>query len=162
MSTSPPRKWYQAPWFWITSGCCLGCIIIPLACVAVVGTGGFLAVANSPLMNDAMKHATADPTLIAELGEPIEKRFLAGDTNLSIENRRASVEMTVGGPKGTAHLRGEATRRGGVWGYDWLEARLEDGRLVDLLTGEVKADERTFEPLPLEDQEPAEAEPSDP
>ena len=154
MSNRAPRKWYEAPWFWITGGCCLGCLIVPLACIGIAGTGGFLALTKNPLMGQAMETARNDPTLIEELGTPIEHRLLAGSNNLNINNRNASLTITVGGPNGTAQVSGDAQRRGGVWDFHQLDARLEDGRTVNLLTGELRPPSETYEMLPLgEDEE---------
>lgn len=154
MANGEQRKWYQSPWMWVTGGCCLGCLIIPLACVAIVGTGGILAVTKSPVMQEAMDRAQASTALAEELGAPIEHHWLGGSTSLNIEGARTRIEISIQGPKSSAQLSGEGQRRGGVWSFEWLEARLEDGRVIDLLSDEVKPDDRQFEQIPFDEPEP--------
>ncbi len=161
MSGGMQRKWYEGPWVFVAGGCCLGCLVLPLACVALLGTGGWFAVTKNPIVKQALEIANESAQLEAELGSPIEYRWLGSSTQVSINQDEADLEVKIGGPKGTALLSGLGHHVDDDWTFERLRVRLEDGRVIDLLSDQLVPDDVQYEQLPLDELEDAAAPPAD-
>ena len=119
----------KSPWFWGVGGCCLGCIGIPLALVAIFGAGIFGAMgamSHSDVIDLALARAEADPRVTEALGTPLERGFLF-QGSIQFENDRGSADVTVPvtGPLGKGELWVVGSREGGEWRLDRLEVEVE-------------------------------------
>ncbi len=150
MSSGMKRKWWEGPWVFVVGGCCLGCLILPIACVALVGTGGFWAISRNPVTQLALEAANESTQLETELGAPIEFRWFSSETQMEFNNSGAEISVKISGPKATGHLSGNAEKIEDEWVFERLEARLEDGRVIDLLTDREVSDEQEYEQLSLD------------
>ena len=157
MSNGMQRKWYEGPWVFIAGGCCLGCLIIPLACVAVVGTGGLMAISKNPVAKMALEVANESTRVDAELGTPVKYHWFGTETQMNFNNRGADIAVGLSGRKAEGHLSGHARKVDGRWIFDRLRVRLDDGRLIDLLSDEIVPDDVEYEQLPLGDSDDAPA-----
>jgi hypothetical protein len=107
-------------------------VLVAAAGLVVTGVTALLRTENPYSL--ALERARNDPALIAALGEPIEPGWLlSGRLKILEEAGSAQLEIPVHGPRGSARLRVEATRRGGRWVLLELRAELDDGRRIDLL-----------------------------
>jgi hypothetical protein len=119
----------RSPWFWGVGGCCLGCIGIPLALVAIFGVGIFGALgamSHSDVIDLALERAQADPRVVEALGTPLDRGFLI-QGSIQIENDRGSADVMVPvtGPLGDGELWVVGSREGGEWRLDRLEVEVE-------------------------------------
>lgn len=135
MPRGEEKAWYQSPWLWGVGGCCLGCLLIPILAVAILGGGIFYAFRSTGVQQEALERARANPEAVAALGEPIESGWLIqGSINVSNDRGDADFSLPVSGPKGKGRIHVVAHRREGKWEYEELELRVE-GRdeAIDLL-----------------------------
>ncbi len=141
MQEREEKRWYQSPWFWGVGGCCAGCLILPLAFVAIVGVGTLAVFRNLDVHQEALARLRADPRAVAALGEPIEAGWLPqGNIETSGSSGEADFAISVSGPQGSGTLYVEAEKRAGQWTYRLLILEVEGGERMDLLAGEVLED----------------------
>jgi len=120
MARGDEKNWYQNPWFWGVGGCCLGCVVLPLIVIAVLGTGVLVAFQGmaGDVKEGALDLARADARVVSALGEPIEAGFMIqGSVNVNNDEGEADFSFPVNGPDGAGDLHVLATRRAGEWEY---------------------------------------------
>ena len=137
------------PWAWGIGGCCLGCVLLPVLFVTVLGGGAFWAFRSSGVNQEALELARAHPEAVEALGEPIEAGWLVqGSINVSNDRGEADFSIPVSGPRGEGRLYIVAERRAGEWEYQELLLRVEGrNERIDLLAGEPR---RQLEESPAE------------
>jgi hypothetical protein len=132
------KAWYENPWTCGTCGCCLGCVVLPLVLVALLGGGLAFTLWQTGVVQEAGERAKASPALLEALGEPVEVGFLMqGEVNVDDEGGRADFSLPVSGPRGEGRLHVRAEREAGEWVFSELYAVVEGRRdPIDLLQGE--------------------------
>jgi TonB family protein len=134
MMTPPPRPgWWKRNWKWFVPVSLFCLLLFAVAIVGLILTIVMGSIKNSVPYTRAMAHAKADPTLIAQLGTPIEAGwFVTGSMSSSGSNSHADLNIPIHGPKGSGTLHVIALKSPFVAGMDnWkltvLEAKV-DGR----------------------------------
>jgi cytochrome oxidase complex assembly protein 1 len=130
----PPAKTGRGPLFWVACGCG-GCFTVIVVFVIVVYAIVVAAMRNSEPVKDTVRHARANPQVVAALGEPIEPGiFFLGKLSFDNNDGAADISFTISGPKGKAraYVVGSLDDDGG-WRYDQMRVKLEDNRRIDLL-----------------------------
>lgn len=149
----------KSPWFWGVGGCCLGCVGIPLALVAIFGVGIFGALgamSHSDVIDLAIERAEADPRVVEALGTPLERGFLIqGSIQIQNDGGSADVTVPVTGPRGEGELSVVGTRERGEWRLDRLEAGIgATGERFPIETGGLPPVAEPVAPLEAPDPEP--------
>lgn len=134
MTRGEERSWNQSPWLWGGVGCCLGCILIPVVLVAVLGGGVVYLFQSSGIQDEVLERVRTHPEAVAALGEPIEAGWLIqGSIHLSDDGGEADFSLPVSGPDGSGRAYVVAQRRAGEWQFEELVLRVEGGATIDLL-----------------------------
>ncbi|MDX1390538.1 MAG: cytochrome c oxidase assembly factor Coa1 family protein [Acidobacteriota bacterium] len=134
---SESKSWWDRNWYWVLGA---GCLVPILACGGCFGLSALFIrskVANFSPYKDAVAMATADPRVVAELGEPIETGWSTqSQVQIHNDSGRASLSIPLEGPKGSGTLRVKASRADGVWNFDRLTVRIDGiDEAIDLLEG---------------------------
>lgn len=142
MAEEKGRSFWSSPWTCGIAGCCLGCILIPVLFVTVLGggllgAGAFLwSSGASQVREAAIERATSHPAVIEALGEPIEPGWLP-QGSVNIRDGEGEADFTIGltGPRGEGRLHAVARRQGGGdWEFEVLELAVEgNDEVIDLL-----------------------------
>ncbi len=133
------RSFWRNPWTWGIGGCLLGCVLLPILFVAILGGGAFWAFRSAgftELKDEAVARAKASPAVVEVLGEPIEAGFPRNSSiNIQSSSGEAQMLLPLSGPKGRGRLRIEAERRDGQpWEFETLLFLPEDRQgEIDLL-----------------------------
>lgn len=130
-----PKKVWESPWFWGAGGCCLGCIVLPLAFVALFGVAaGAVFMAGGDVFDAALVAMRTSPEAVEALGEPIEKGFLI-QGSFSVDNDEGTADMSfpVSGPSGAGRLYVDGHKRQGIWEFDEVVLVMDDGRRIAVL-----------------------------
>jgi hypothetical protein len=133
----PPR---QLSWLSRNMGCAIG-----LGCLAMVIAGAvfffgifgivFGAMRSSDAYKVAVSTASANPTVVAELGTPIEPGwFTSGKVNTTGSTGHAELSIPISGPRSSATITAVADKAGGTWTFSTLSVTV-DGKPtpIDLL-----------------------------
>jgi len=132
---TPPSRpgWWKRNWKWfvpVTLGCILlfGAGVIALIVTLVMGS-----VKSSVPYTKALAQAKADPTVIAEMGTPIEAGwYVTGSVSTTGQNGYADLNIPIHGPNKSGTLHVVALKSPFVEGMDdWKITKLEvkvDGR----------------------------------
>lgn len=135
------RSFWQNPWTWGIGGCLLGCVLLPILFVAILGGGAFWAFRSAgftELKDEAVARAKASPAVVEVLGEPIEAGFPRNSSiNVRNSDGEAAMVLPLSGPKGSGRLKVEAERRGDQpWQFETLSFSPDERQgEIDLLTG---------------------------
>lgn len=129
------RAWWRRYWKRVALLSLAGTIAVAGLIVWAVLASTVGGIKASPPFQEAMRRATADPQVIASLGEPIRSGWMIGGSTMSNGSVSASeLRIPLSGPKGRAVLHVAGTRPPGQpWQYQQLTAELPSGRKVDLL-----------------------------
>jgi hypothetical protein len=126
-SEAPPqRSWFGRNWGWLL-GC--GCLAPILLCGGVVGVGYvftnnyFTTMKASDLYKEAVGKAKEDPSVKAQLGEPITESWWVGGA-VDANSGKGVLVLTLTGPKGTGILMAEADKKAAQWDYKKLEVQI--------------------------------------
>jgi len=133
MPPAPRPGWWSRNWKWfvpvtLVSLLVFGAIIIGLIVTLVMGS-----IKGSVPYTRALAQAKANPTLIAELGTPIDAGwFVTGSISSSGSSSNAELNIPISGPKGSGTLHVIALKSPfaagtGDWKITVLEAKV-DGR----------------------------------
>jgi TonB family protein len=121
-----PKGCWGRNWKWIVPAGCLGLLII----VAALGAGIFFvvmsAVKSSEVYRYALAKAKSNPTVVAELGEPIKDGWLVqGSVNEQLGGHgEARFQIPISGPKKSGTIYVEALKDPQVAGGDWYYTNL--------------------------------------
>lgn len=135
MQTTNERPWLERNLKWVILAAVLACLLF---FVAVLGAIAFVVVAatrSSDVYQTAMTRAQSHPEVVERLGAPIEPGWLI-QGRIEVDNRtgEADLSIPVHGPRGEATISVIAGKRGGIWRYEELVVRFDDGASVDLRT----------------------------
>ncbi len=110
---------------------CLGCLGIVAFIVVCIGGALFLGsniFKSSEVAQEALARARADPTVVEELGAPIEMGwFVTGSISTQGLSGDADLVIPIAGPKKSGTLYASARRSDGVWQFYTLSVVI-DGR----------------------------------
>ncbi|HZT58147.1 MAG TPA: cytochrome c oxidase assembly factor Coa1 family protein [Pyrinomonadaceae bacterium] len=120
-----PKGCWGRNWKWIVPTGCLGLLVV----VAALGVGIYFvimsAVRSSDVYHHALEKAKSNPTVVAEMGEPIKDGLLVRG---SIESNglwsHAKFSIPISGPKDSGTVYAEASRSDDTIG-DWVFTTLE-------------------------------------
>ncbi len=103
--------------------------ILVVACVGVGVSGVYLKfgpLRSSEAYQLGLEKVRNDPTVIAQLGEPIQTvNWFPGGL---LDENRADLHFPIAGPKGQAHVGLQARRFQGTWSLVLLEVTFVDGK----------------------------------
>lgn len=126
---------YQKPWVqrhWVLSLVLtlgvFGLLVVGLSAMSVYSM--MSSMKKSPVYEQALRAARANPELTDALGQPIEDApYVLGGANQQPEGEgEAFFVIPVHGPKGKATVHVEAHRQDGEWVFKTLRAQLENHR----------------------------------
>jgi len=128
MRAQNEKGWWGRNWGWFVPSACLGCLILPVACV-----GGCLWLGVSQLdsfgpFEEVIAAANRHPKVEERLGAPIKMdwRGFSDGMNATVDERRAEMTLKVKGTRGRGILRVVAHRRNGIWEYNVAELQVHD------------------------------------
>jgi cytochrome oxidase complex assembly protein 1 len=108
----------------LCAGICGGCVYVTQSAVK----SGAAWVELMPVMTAAMGAAQADQQVLDKLGEPIEVSAVptrTGTGELNTVNEDFQFELK--GPKGSAKVKGSATKEAGTWKVTAISVQTSDG-----------------------------------
>ncbi len=120
----PPTESAGRKWWLIPVGC-LGAVVlccgIPLAILPIV----FGALKSSAPYQESLAIVKEDPTVLKNLGEPIEPSFfVTGNISVGDQGGQAAMSYDISGPKGSGTVVFDANKAGGEWRFTLLEVRV--------------------------------------
>jgi len=125
----------------LCAGICGGCVYLTQSAVS----SGAAWIELSPVMSASMLATQSDQQVIDKLGEPIEITAIPtriGTGELKPQNEDFQFEMK--GPKGTAKVKGSATKDVGTWKVTAITVQTSDGATFNVpppeATGDVNFD----------------------
>ncbi|HEX5706461.1 MAG TPA: cytochrome c oxidase assembly factor Coa1 family protein [Pyrinomonadaceae bacterium] len=124
----PSKGWWGRNWKWFLPTGCLGLLLLIVAFVAAIVFFVFSTIKSSDVYRNAVEQARANPSVVQEMGEPIEEGWYVTG---SVKNDFASLEIPISGPKRSGTIYAVALRDAGEWQYTRLEVKIEgiDGRV---------------------------------
>ena len=130
------RGWWSRNWKWFVPVGCLGMIAVVAVVIVLIVTLFFGALKSSDVYKQALAKAQANPTVISELGEPIEAGFfMSGSINVNGSSGDADIAIPISGPKKSATIYAVARKSAGEWKYSRLEVEVPNRPArIDLLT----------------------------
>lgn len=149
------RSWWDRNWFWsVPCSCCLGCLVLPVLLATLVAGGTWYQLRGSGgIYDETLDRIRSNPELQVALGSPIDAKWFgelggSGSVNISLSPGGAELTLPVEGPDGSAVVHALASKHGGEWVYQRLEARVtgRDGS-IDLLSAGALPLEQTEIPL---------------
>lgn len=125
------------------TGCILlgvggGCLVVVLLCAGTAGLGVFglfTAIKSSDPYTQSLARAQQEPSVQAELGQPIEAGFaVQGNINLDNNDGQADLNYSISGPEGSATVEVVGTKTAGQWDYETMTVTIQaSGDVIDLL-----------------------------
>ncbi len=136
MPPDKPKNWFQRNWKWMIPSGCFGIIVSVLALMALIFYIVQSAMKSSDAYKEALTRAKTNPTVIKELGEPIEAGWWTnGSIKVNSDSGRAELSIPISGPKNSATLYLLASKAGGRWNFSRLEVTIDGtNQTVNLLT----------------------------
>lgn len=128
MREQTEKGWWGRNWGWFVPTACLGCLILPVACVGGCIWLGVSSIKSFDPFEEALAAANSHPRVEELLGNPVvmDWKGLSGQVNTELDNRRAEMNLPLKGPQGRGTLRLLAYQRNGVWEYERLELEVRD------------------------------------
>lgn len=133
MEPQPRPGWWKRNWKWFVPVSLVCLLLIGAGVIALIVTVVMGSIKSSAPYTRALAQAKADPTLIAEMGSPIEAGwYVTGSLRSTGQNSFADLTFPIRGPNKSGTLHVVALKSPLVQGMDdWqitvLEARI-DGR----------------------------------
>ncbi|MCI0402175.1 MAG: cytochrome c oxidase assembly factor 1 family protein [Acidobacteria bacterium] len=135
---APRGSWLSRHWGKALAIGCFGLILAFAALATLIVMVAFGAMKSSDVYKTAVGRAKANPAVVEKLGTPIaEGFFVSGNIESSPGRGEAKLTIPISGPKGSASIYADATKRGGDWEFSVLEVAIEgEAQKIDLLEGE--------------------------
>jgi hypothetical protein len=116
---APPQGWFARNKRLTIA---LGCLGIPLMFVGAVLTAATVALRSSGAYQLALTTAERDPSLIAELGAPVQPGWLTmGQVKVHGPDGEATLVIPISGPRGSGKLSVHASKSAGTWRFSQLQ-----------------------------------------
>jgi cytochrome oxidase complex assembly protein 1 len=135
MEQPQKKSWWSRNWKWFVPIGCLGLLVIGVGVIVLFVSIIFGALKSSDAYTQALAKARANPTVISELGQPIEPGWLvSGSVNVSGPSGNADLSIPVSGPKKSGTIYVVARKSAGEWQFNRLEVDVEGrGSRINLL-----------------------------
>jgi len=132
---APPASWLSRHWGKTLVLGCLGLFLLFAAFISLIMVVAFGAMKSSDVYKQAVARAKANPAVVQKLGIPIEEGFfVSGNVETSPGRGEAKLTIPISGPKGSATIYADASKRGGGWEFSVLEVVIEgEAQKIDLL-----------------------------
>jgi hypothetical protein len=132
---APQGSWLSRHWGKTLAIGCFGLFLAFAAFVSLIVLVVFGSMKSSDVYKTAVARAKAHPQVVEKLGTPIEEGFfVSGNINVQPERGEAKLTIPISGPKGSANIFADATKRGGDWEFSVLEVAIEgQAKKIDLL-----------------------------
>ncbi len=135
---APQGSWLSRNWGKALAFGCFGLILAFVALFSLIMVVAFSAMKSSDVYKQAVSRAKSNPVVVEKLGTPIEEGFfVTGNIDASPGRGEAKLTIPISGPKGSATIYADATKRGADWEFAVLEVVIEgEAQKIDLLEGE--------------------------
>ena len=135
---APQGSWLSRHWGKTLAIGCLGLFLAFAALITLIMVVAFGAIKSSDVYKTAVARATAHPHVVVKLGTPIEEGFfVSGNIDASPGRGEAKLTIPISGPKGSAIIYADATKRGGDWEFSVLEVAIQgEAQKINLLEKE--------------------------
>lgn len=121
-----PKTWLERNWGCLVPVGCLFAVLALAGFVAAVAGIASVAMRSSDVYEEAVAQASANPTVVATLGPPIEAGwFVSGSIRVSGPSGNADLEIPLSGSMREAKLYAVATKSAGRWAFSTLEVEVE-------------------------------------
>ncbi|MGH9577050.1 MAG: cytochrome c oxidase assembly factor Coa1 family protein [Terriglobales bacterium] len=132
---APQGSWLSRHWGKTLAIGCFGLVLAFAAFATLIVVVVFGAMKSSDVYKTAVARAKANPVVVEKLGTPMEEGFLvSGNIDASPGRGEAKLTIPISGPKGSATIYADATKRGADWEFSVLEVVIEgEAQKIDLL-----------------------------
>ena len=132
---SEKRGWWSRNWKWFVPVGCLSILAAIAVVIVLIVTLVFGALKSSDVYKQAMSKATANPTVISELGQPIESGWMvSGSISVSGSSGEADISIPISGPKKSGTIFAVGRKSAGEWKFSRLEVEVPDRPRINLLS----------------------------
>ncbi|HEV8486035.1 MAG TPA: cytochrome c oxidase assembly factor Coa1 family protein [Blastocatellia bacterium] len=136
MQQPEKRGWWSRNWKWFVPVGCLSILAAVAVVIVLIVTLVFGALKSSDVYKQAMAKATANPTVISEIGQPIESGWMvSGSISVTGSSGEADISIPISGPKKSGTLYAVARKSAGEWKFSRLEVEVPNRPLrINLLS----------------------------
>ena len=129
------RGWWSRNWKWFVPVGCLSILAAIAVVVVLIVTLVFGALKSSDVYKQAMAKTTANPTVISELGQPIESGWMvSGSISVNGSSGEADISIPISGPKKSGTIFAVGRKSAGEWKFSRLEVEVPNRPRINLLT----------------------------
>jgi hypothetical protein len=128
------RGWWSRNWKWFVPVGCLSIVAVGAVVIVLIVTLVFGALKSSDVYKQAMLRATTNPTVISELGQPIESGWMvSGSISVSGSSGEADISIPISGPKKSGTIFAVSRKSAGEWKFSRLEVEVPGRPRINLL-----------------------------
>ena len=125
MQQQEKRGWWSRNWKWFVPVGCLSMLVVGAVVIALIVTLVFGALKSSDVYKQALAKAISNPTVIGELGEPIEAGWVvSGSISVNGSSGEADISIPISGPKKSATVYAVGRKSAGEWKFSRLEVEI--------------------------------------
>ena len=125
MQQPEKRGWWSRNWKWFVPVGCLSMLVVGAVVIVLIVSLVFGALKSSDVYKQALAKATSNPTVINELGEPIEAGWVvSGSISVSGSSGEADIAIPISGPKKSATIYAVGLKSAGEWKFSRLEVEI--------------------------------------
>jgi len=129
------RGWWSRNWKWFVPVGCLSILAAIAVVIVLIVTLVFGALKSSDVYKQAMTKATTNPTVISELGQPIESGWMvSGSISVNGSSGEADISIPISGPKKSGTIFAVGRKSAGEWKFSRLEVEVPDRPRINLLS----------------------------
>ncbi|WP_266156687.1 cytochrome c oxidase assembly factor Coa1 family protein [Dyella silvatica] len=135
MNANAQPNWYSRNWKWFVPVLCVSIVVLLGAAMFGVISLVFGMMKSSDAYQQAVIRASANPAVVAALGQPITTGyFTTGSIQTSNDNGAAQLAIPLKGSKGEATVYLVAKENAGHWTYSTLTVSIASTKQqIDLL-----------------------------
>ena len=132
------KSWLERNPLWKIPIGCLTLFVFLAAFAIILLTIITSSFRHSDVYKQAIAHATANPQVREQIGEPIKPDCLiSGELNVSGSSGKANLVIPISGPRGRGSIHAVAQKSGGIWRFTYLQVDLANRSAnIDLLSAE--------------------------
>ena len=125
MQQQEKRGWWSRNWKWFVPVGCLSMLVVGAVVIVLIVTLVFGALKSSDAYKQALAKAATNPTVISELGEPIEAGWVvSGSISVNGSSGEADISIPISGPKKSATVYAVGRKSAGQWTFSRLEVEI--------------------------------------